>query len=242
MKITILLGQYAKEWFSKKMEKNLEKSERIKVDLDQRMQMSASRLSQKTRGMKEAMSCPCCSTHFEAKEQVEAFRPARPSQETPREETGMEFDHAQLLAEFDAVCAWTPRDTVIIERMITYGARDRKNVFVEVEELETHILISTGAEGIIDVSAWSACDHGGRRRCVAIKETKETTLVANLKQCAFMRAMQDEEYQELHQSIGHMNEMQGKFLAMMERKQNLMSGAPDGGSSGKDIPGDQGLG
>ena len=70
---------------------------------------------------------------------------------------------------FNVVYAWTSRDGVIIDRMITYLARERQNVFVEVEELETYILSSKDTEGIIGVLVWSACDHEGRRRSVAIK-------------------------------------------------------------------------
>ena len=51
----------------------------------------------------------------------------------------MECDHAQLLLEFDTVYAWTSRDRVIVKRMTTYLARERQNVFVEMEELEKYI-------------------------------------------------------------------------------------------------------
>ena len=34
-----------------------------------------------------------------------------------------------------------------------------QNVVVDVEELETYILSSTDADGIIDFLAWTACDH-----------------------------------------------------------------------------------
>ena len=71
--------------------------------------------------------------------------------------------HAQLLLEFDAVYVWTLTGRVIIERMTTYLAIQRQNVFVEMEELETCM---TDTEGIIGVLPWSACDHeGGRRFC-----------------------------------------------------------------------------
>ena len=56
--------------------------------------------------------------------------------------------------------------------MITDLARERQNVFVEVGEAG---------------DVWSACDHEGRRRSVAIKRER-TTLVASTKQCAVMRA------------------------------------------------------
>ena len=49
--------------------------------------------------------------------------------------------------------------------------------------------------------------------------------MAKVKQHAVMRAQQDEEYQEVHEAIEYMHERQRK-LAMMERKQKLMSGAP----------------
>ena len=39
----------------------------------------------------------------------------------------MNFDHAQVLQEFDAVYAWTPRDRVVVKRMTTYSARERQN-------------------------------------------------------------------------------------------------------------------
>ena len=42
--------------------------------LDQKMQMSALRLSQKSRGAKEAVASSYCSTRVEAKEQVEALK------------------------------------------------------------------------------------------------------------------------------------------------------------------------
>ena len=51
-------------------------------------------------------------------------RATRPAQGSAK---GM--DHAQSLPEFDAVYAWTPRDRVIVKRMITHLA----DVFVEVE-------------------------------------------------------------------------------------------------------------
>ena len=71
--------------------------------------------------------------------------------------------------------------------MITYLARERQNVFVEVEKLEAYILSSKDTAGIIGVLVWSACDHEGRRRSVAIKR-EGTTLVASTKQYAMMRA------------------------------------------------------
>ena len=56
----------------------------------------------------------------------------------------------------------------------------------------------------------------------------QTTLVTNVSRYAVKRAKQDEEYQELHEAIEYMNERQGQLLSMMERKQKLMSAAPDG--------------
>ena len=40
-----------------------------------------------------------------------SIRAARPAQGS-----AMEIDHAQLLLEFDAIYAWTPRDRVIVKR------------------------------------------------------------------------------------------------------------------------------
>ena len=62
--------------------------------------------------------------------------------------------------------------------MTTFLALVRQNVFVEMEEMETHILSLKDTEGIIDVLAWSACDHEGTRRIAPVKREK-TTLVAN---------------------------------------------------------------
>ena len=75
----------------------------------------------KTHGKKEAIATSCCSTHFEAKEQVEALKwqmqrvfaeaaeegrkreeASAATQETPREETAMEIDQARLLPVLDA--------------------------------------------------------------------------------------------------------------------------------------------
>ena len=67
------------------------------------------------------------------------------------------------------------------------------------------------------------------------------TLVANLKQYAMMRARHEEAYQELRKVIKDMNERQGKLLAMMERKQNLMGEAPEDFRE-KEILGNQGPG
>ena len=71
------------------------------------------------------------------------------------------------------------------------------------------------------VSAWSACDREGRRRFVAMKAI-ESTLKTIVKQYAMMRAMQNEEYQQLHQVIEDMNEWQEKLMSTMERQQKLM--------------------
>ena len=46
--------------------------------------------------------------------------------------------------------------------------------------------------------------------------------MANVKQYAMLRAMQDEEYQEVHEVIEYMNEKQEQFTSTMERKQKLM--------------------
>ena len=104
--------------------------------------------------------------------------------------------------------------------MTVYLARERQNAFVEMEELDKYIYISspTGTEGIIGVFAWSARDHEGRRIFVAARRN-QTTLVTNVSQCAVMRAKEDEEYPELHEG--------GMLLATMERKQKLMSAAPE---------------
>ena len=98
-------------------------------------------------------------------------------------------DHL-VLPEFDAVYAWTSRDRVIIRRMTAYLVRERQIVFVEMKEMEKHILTPTVTEGIIGVLAWS------QNIFVAVKRDK-TMLVANMKHCTMMRVRQEEECQEL---------------------------------------------
>ena len=46
--------------------------------------------------------------------------------------------------------------------------------------------------------------------------------MANVKQYAMMRAMQNEEYQELHEVIEYRNERQEKLVSTMECQQKLM--------------------
>ena len=48
-----------------------------------------------------------------------------------------------------------------------------------------------------------------------------------MKLYAVMRAKQEEKCQETHEAIKYMRERQGKLLAMMERKRELMSEAPE---------------
>ena len=50
------------------------------------------------------------------------------------EETATDIDHAQLLPEYDVVYAMTSRDRVIVKRMTAYLAREKQNVFVEMED------------------------------------------------------------------------------------------------------------
>ena len=89
----------------------------------------------------------------------------------------------------------------------------KQNALVDVEDLETFVSNSTDAEGFFGVLTWSACDREGRRRFVARKT--EATLVAKVKQYAMMRAMQDEEYQELHEVIENVNEKKPNPLSTM---------------------------
>ena len=86
--------------------------------------------------------------------------------------------HPELIPEFDAVYAWTSRDKVIIERMTAYLARERQN-FVEMKEMEKHILSPIDTEGTIGIFSWSACDREGRRRFVAVKSEKTTWQIRN---------------------------------------------------------------
>ena len=109
----------------------------------------------------------------------------------------MDVDHAQLLPEFDAVCACTSRNRVIIKRMAAYLADGWQNVFEEMEEMVKYILSPTDTEGTISVLTWSACDHEGRISFVAVKGNK-TTFVANMKQFAGGASKAGhEEHQEL---------------------------------------------
>ena len=74
---------------------------------------------------------------------------------------------------FDAVYAWTSRDRVIIKKMTAYLARERQDVFVEMEEMEKHMLSPADTEGNIGVLAWGACEHQGRRRLVAVEREED---------------------------------------------------------------------
>ena len=88
--------------------------------------------------------------------------------------------------------------------LVMPGRREtEKNVLVDVKELETNIYI------YIYVLSCS-------------EKQREATLVANVKQYAMMRAMQNEEYQEPHEVIEYMNERQEKLVSTMERQQKLM--------------------
>ena len=68
-------------------------------------------------------------------------------------------------------------------------------------------------------------DHEGRRKIVAVKREK-TTLVANMKQYAMMRARQEEAYQELHEVVKLMDDKRRKLLAVVGRGLCLVGGAP----------------
>ena len=57
------------------------------------------------------------------------------------------------LPDFDAVHAWTSRDRVIMNGMTAFLARQRQNVFVEMKEMEKHMLSPIDTEGIIGVLA-----------------------------------------------------------------------------------------
>ena len=56
----------------------------------------------------------------------------------------------------------------IIKRTTAYLARKR-NVFVEMKEMEKHMLSAIDTDGIIGVLAWSVRDHEGRRRFAAVE-------------------------------------------------------------------------
>ena len=146
-----------------------------------------------------------------------------------QEETDAKYP--ELIPEFDAVYVWMLVDRVIIERMTTYLAGERQNVFVELEEMEKHTPSPMDTEGIIGVSAQSTCGQEGRRRFVAVK-SERTTLVAHAKQCPMMRAMQEKAYQErereTREAFGH----DGTKAKNDERSLR--------GFSEKDIPGYQG--
>ena len=61
----------------------------------------------------------------------------------------------------------------------------------------------------------------GTEGFVAMK-TMDATLVANVKQYAIMRAIQDEEFQELHEIIEYKNDRQERLLSTLKREQKLM--------------------
>ena len=115
--------------------------------------------------------------------------------------------------------------------MTTFLARGRQSVFVEGEELETYIYI------YIYISGVCVCDHVERRR---MKQGKKTTLGANVKQYAMMRAVPEKERQELHEAIQYMNESQERLLSTIKRKQKLMGEIPE--LREKIMPSNSGLG
>ena len=78
-----------------------------------------------------------------------------------------------------------------------------------VKKLQTYMKGNRQTLKVLSASSPGARDREGHSSCVAMK-TKEATLVANVKHYAMMRAIQDEEYQELHEIIECMNERRGK--------------------------------
>ena len=105
----------------------------------------------------------------------------------------------------DAICSALESSIPDAEQQLRPAVAQRSSD-VTVEE---HVLSPMDTEGIIGVFAWSACDHEGCRRCVALKREKATPM-ANAKQCV-MRAKQEEACQELHEAINCMNERQGRL-------------------------------
>ena len=71
--------------------------------------------------------------------------------------------------ELDAVHAWKPRDRVITGEMEHYLARKSEDVLVKEGDLEAYLSCPTDVEGIINLLAWKACDHRGRKRFVSNK-------------------------------------------------------------------------
>ena len=144
-------------------ERCLEQCEIIKVEvselgiscLDQKMQLSASRLyaanARNEGGCSKfvLLDAPRGNGAGRGPEVADAARFA----EDPSQETAMVCDHAQLLLAFDAVCAWTLRDGVVVKRMTTYLARERQNVVVEMEELGKCLLSPIDIDDIIGVFA-----------------------------------------------------------------------------------------
>ena len=66
-------------------------------------------------------------------------------------------------------------------------------------------LSPTDSESIIAILAWSVCNHVWRKKIVTMKE-KQMMLVANAKQHAVMRAVQERECRELQDAIGYRKE------------------------------------
>ena len=115
------------------------------------MRTYASRLSQKVRDVKVAVKRSYCS---KMKEKVEALRwlmqcvvsmeqlicGLHEGQRSSVSRNRPTQKYPELIPEFDARYAWTSRDRVIIDRMTTYLARERQNVFVERKEMGKDIL------------------------------------------------------------------------------------------------------
>ena len=94
-----------------------------------------------------------------------------------------------------------------------------------VKKLQTYMKGNRQTLKVLSASSPGARDREGHSSCVAMK-TKEATLVANVKHYAMMRAIQDEEYQELHEIIECMNERRERLMSTMKRKQKLMGDVP----------------
>ena len=138
----------------------------------------------------------------------------------------MEVDEVRLDLKFDTTHTWNPRERVIISAMDDYLAKVNEEILVGMGELKTYLLCPTDVADIVDVLAKNAYDQKGRRMIVLV-ETKDRHLVAGTRQPAIMRARMESDYQELQVIIKHMNMKQKELLTVVERKQKLMSGAPE---------------
>ena len=110
--------------------------------------------------------------------------------------------------------------------MTTYLAKERQNVFVEMEELEKYVSSLIDAQGILGVLSWSACDHEGRNIFVAMKK-KEDGAGGNCEAVCGVASNARKGVPRASEAIECRNERHKRLVSMMDLKQNLLRDVPE---------------